>query len=276
MNMNNLKDYKNQPDPEVWNRINRRLMVRRLALPAAAVVVVAAAVVAVAITRNDNTETVQQPVPKVVVAENINVAENAVTTEPVVAEQPRKETVTPQAEAVVFSASDEEKAVAEPITMVDNTQPAAPVANEPSRQQSEPQVVKADNKPTKTAEPVVVAEPETPKAIPSAKNTATKAPVKVNEDLLWVPNAFTPSVPGDNDHFRVATNIDTVGTIYDFRILLYNRRGAQVYESDDINFSWDGTYKGQLLPQGAYVYIIRYRDTHGEQHLQKGTVTIIR
>ncbi|NCC18486.1 MAG: hypothetical protein EOM29_06050, partial [Bacteroidia bacterium] len=52
--------------------------------------------------------------------------------------------------------------------------------------------------------------------------------------------------------------------------------GNLVFTSKDINYGWNGQYKGKLCEQGAYVYIVKFINLNGEQFVQKGTVNLIR
>ena len=97
--------------------------------------------------------------------------------------------------------------------------------------------------------------------------------IPVNLYTAWFPTIFTPGSEDENAGFRLYTIND-----YElFRIYIYNRRGELVFESQDLNFVWDGTCNGTPCPQGTYVYICRFRkpgmNTLSEQY---GSVTLIR
>ncbi|MBO7541230.1 MAG: gliding motility-associated C-terminal domain-containing protein, partial [Bacteroidales bacterium] len=59
---------------------------------------------------------------------------------------------------------------------------------------------------------------------------------------------------------------------------LYNRAGQKVYESDDINGKWDGTYNGQVCQAGVYTYLLRYisQEQPGVEINRKGSVLLVR
>ncbi len=99
--------------------------------------------------------------------------------------------------------------------------------------------------------------------------------IPVNLFTAWFPNAFTPGSQDANSHFSFFTLND-----YEyFHIYIYNRRGELVYESDDVQFKWDGTRMndGEPMPQGTYVYTCRFRKP-GSTMLNStyGTVTLVR
>lgn len=90
---------------------------------------------------------------------------------------------------------------------------------------------------------------------------------------VWFPNVFTPNSEDENATFHMYANMP-----YErFHLYIYNRRGEVVFETTDPMFSWDGTCNGVKCPQGAYVYVCRYRKpgmlTLAEQ---RGTVTLVR
>lgn len=116
-------------------------------------------------------------------------------------------------------------------------------------------------------------EPQQPAAQP------TQEPVKAGEqplhedNLFWAPNIIVPS--GDVDGNRTF-GMKFTSTVTDFQIYIYNRGGRQVFHSTDPAFEWDGTMKGSAVMQGAYVWVMVFRDTTGKQHVERGTVTVIR
>lgn len=89
---------------------------------------------------------------------------------------------------------------------------------------------------------------------------------------IWVPNAFTPNGDGHNDELYVVPRLIT-----DFNIQLYDRWGKLIFQSDDMNFRWDGNAgSGEALPEGVYTYIINAVDFDGERVKEGGTITLFR
>ncbi|WP_212003795.1 MBG domain-containing protein [Chitinophaga sp. HK235] len=86
-----------------------------------------------------------------------------------------------------------------------------------------------------------------------------------------VPNAFTPNGDGRNDCFGVRYWKD----VSRFECSIYNRAGLLVFYSNNPALCWDGGYKGQQLPAGAYVYVIQAVTSCGPI-TQKGSVLLIR
>ena len=93
-------------------------------------------------------------------------------------------------------------------------------------------------------------------------------------DRIFVPNAFTPNGDNMNDVLRVRSNFAELLT--EFRFIIYNRWGQEVFSSDDINNAWDGTAEGDDLEPDVYGYWLRVRCPSGEELIQRGNVTIQR
>ena len=90
---------------------------------------------------------------------------------------------------------------------------------------------------------------------------------------IYIPNSFTPNGDGLNDIF----NIKTLYEFSDYKLTIFNRWGDMVFDSDDVNKGWDGTYKGKFVTYGVYVYQLTatIKDT-GEQRKITGRVTVVR
>lgn len=106
------------------------------------------------------------------------------------------------------------------------------------------------------------------------ESTALLVPV-LREALLYVPNSFTPNGDGLNDIFRaILTEGYDVGS---FEMLIFNRWGQVIFESRDPESGWDGTYKGDLVPDGIYTYTIQYRSYNsGKREKVVGHVSVLK
>lgn len=93
-------------------------------------------------------------------------------------------------------------------------------------------------------------------------------------DNIYIPNAFTPNGDGMNDEMRVRSNF--ADQLTEFRFIIYDRWGQEVYSSDDIFESWDGTTEGDDLEPDVYGYWLRVRCPAGQELIQQGNITILR
>jgi len=100
----------------------------------------------------------------------------------------------------------------------------------------------------------------------------TMGPVSVydtDEDCLHIPAAFSQNGDGHNDDFY----IENIHLYPRAVIQIYNRWGQLLYEDLGSNGFWDGTYNGNPVPNGAYLYNIILNI---DEDPRVGTVTIIR
>ena len=91
---------------------------------------------------------------------------------------------------------------------------------------------------------------------------------------LFIPNAFTPNGDGRNDFFQIFGNLQAIRFL---QVSVFDRIGEKVFDSNDINFKWDGTYKGNVLPPSVFVYTIKvmFDDGHSDK-LLSGGITLLK
>lgn len=94
----------------------------------------------------------------------------------------------------------------------------------------------------------------------------------LNEDnLLYIPNSFTPNSDKYNENWFVS------GVCFksiDCRV--YNRWGEEIVQLDEIGESWDGSYKGQIVPDGIYSYTVRIVYENERVYFTTGFVAVLR
>lgn len=105
----------------------------------------------------------------------------------------------------------------------------------------------------------------------SAAGSVTGTVGSIASNDVFIPNTFTPNGDGKNDIFYVYGS-----AIAKVRMRVYNQWGQFIYESLQVQNGWDGTYKGQLQPNGVYVYYVEVTFTDGTTALKKGSVTLLR
>jgi gliding motility-associated-like protein len=90
---------------------------------------------------------------------------------------------------------------------------------------------------------------------------------------LYFPNAFTPDNNNLNESFMPVTGCE----VKDYELLIFNRWGQLIFTSKNINHGWDGNYKGKPAPNGAYLWMARYKAQFtGKTYNQKGSITLLR
>lgn len=91
------------------------------------------------------------------------------------------------------------------------------------------------------------------------------------ESILDVPNAFTPGA-APNDEIKIIKR--GLATLKYFRI--FNRWGAKVFETSNIDEGWNGQYNGALQPMGVYIYMLEANTNTGRRVYKQGNITLIR
>jgi gliding motility-associated-like protein len=95
--------------------------------------------------------------------------------------------------------------------------------------------------------------------------------VNCDEHGIYVPNAFTPNGDNNNDVLYVRSNV--ISKIY---FTIYDRWGEMVFETNDINKGWDGTFRGKQCDPGVFVYYLEVTCIDDQKNLRKGNITLIR
>jgi gliding motility-associated-like protein len=94
----------------------------------------------------------------------------------------------------------------------------------------------------------------------------------VSEITQLIPNIITPNNDGQNDIWR----LDFIEVYFKTaEITIYNRWGEQLFKSTGYSNAWDGSYKGNPLPVGAYFYTINLNDPK-QPDIFKGTITLLK
>lgn len=97
--------------------------------------------------------------------------------------------------------------------------------------------------------------------------------ISINESILEFPNAFTPNDDGANDVFKAK---DTYQSIVKFNAKIFNRWGKLLYEWNDPAGSWDGTFHGREVPDGAYYLNCQADGADGRHYSIKKTINLLR
>ncbi len=95
--------------------------------------------------------------------------------------------------------------------------------------------------------------------------------VDCSDPIVYVPNIFSPNGDGNNDVFYVRGQ-----EIEKMNIIIYDRWGEKIFESKDISVGWDGTYRGEEMPDGSYSYYLQISMIDGSKLKRKGTITLTR
>lgn len=100
--------------------------------------------------------------------------------------------------------------------------------------------------------------------------------------VLEFPDAFTPDKNGPNggyytnDKRNCSVFYPLHKGVIEYHLIIFNRSGAKVFETNDISIGWNGYYEntGKLCPFGVYVYKAKAVFDNGEVVNKQGNVTL--
>lgn len=127
-----------------------------------------------------------------------------------------------------------------------------------------------------TCEQTVATPLQTTQYIVKVKSTdgcedTAQTKIVVRQTEIYIPQAFSPNNDGVNDKVVVFASNPAA-----FSIKIYNRWSELLFESDTINDTWNGTYKGDDCMQDTYTYILDVTMQNGKQYHKQGTILLLR
>ena len=95
------------------------------------------------------------------------------------------------------------------------------------------------------------------------------------QSIFYIPNTFTPNGDGNNNIWQpvFTSGIDP----YNFVVRIFNRWGETVWESNNPNSGWDGTYMNETCSIGIYQFSIIFKDlNNGKRQVTQGHINLLR
>ena len=88
-----------------------------------------------------------------------------------------------------------------------------------------------------------------------------------------IPNAISPNGDNKNDVWK----LEFIQLLFpNARVEIFNEWGQRIFESDGYETPWDGTYSGELVPDGTYYYVIDLKGAGDETDIYKGTILVLK
>lgn len=90
---------------------------------------------------------------------------------------------------------------------------------------------------------------------------------------IYVPTIFTPG--GSENQLMIVAGIN----VNEYDLKIFNRWGEIIFQTNDMNEFWDGSYRNEEFPAGVYNWSIRYTGNTEEYYgpyLKKGIITLVR
>ncbi|MEM1324163.1 MAG: gliding motility-associated C-terminal domain-containing protein [Bacteroidota bacterium] len=102
--------------------------------------------------------------------------------------------------------------------------------------------------------------------------------VRIVEDGIYIPNAFSPNGDQFNDYFTVYADEQVAEVL---KLQVFDRWGGLRHQSvrflpNEARSGWDGTAAGEPLASGVYVYQLWLRMANGRTVFRTGDVTLLR
>jgi gliding motility-associated-like protein len=98
--------------------------------------------------------------------------------------------------------------------------------------------------------------------------------IKVELLQVWVPKVITLNGDGSNERFRAKPG--QWNGIDRHKMVVFNRWGETVWESDDFVTGWDGKQNGKYVADGTYYWILDiYFGTEMTKQTYKGSLTVL-
>lgn len=141
----------------------------------------------------------------------------------------------------------------------------------PSRQNN-PQETKNTDKKQESKSSVKSDEGENVVGSETTPQTGNAASENQHASLFSIPNAFTPNGDGLNDIFRPIT----AANIQQYQLDIFSMNGQHIFSSKNLDYGWNGEFQGSTSNSGSYIYVIKYKDENGKEHIDKGQLLLIR
>ena len=93
-------------------------------------------------------------------------------------------------------------------------------------------------------------------------------------DNVFVPNCFTPNGNEVNNEWGPVFAGDWDHTVYN--MLIFNRWGGIVWESEDYLSMWDGTFKNKMCLDGVYIWKMECKKLNSVKEVMHGHLTLLR
>ncbi len=102
--------------------------------------------------------------------------------------------------------------------------------------------------------------------------------------VLRFATVFTPNKEGPIERSSLPTGGTEIDQFFfppireevtGYKLQVFNRQGVLIFESRDINIPWNGYHKGNLCPQGVYVWFVEGKYATGMPFRKVGDITLL-
>lgn len=97
-------------------------------------------------------------------------------------------------------------------------------------------------------------------------------PITIDSEFyIYIPNSFIPDQDRVNEYFSGSF----IG-VKSVEVFIFNRWGELIFESNELDFRWDGTFQGEKVQQGTYTWLIKYKRKPGTTEVITGHVNVLK
>lgn len=268
-----LQDYEQQPDERLWENVSKELNKPKHGYLTVSVIVATVllagfvGMLALAPEKAEKeiarTEPYSEPTVQRQLADETAIEQND-TSKKITGTMIRKNE-TAKENTVIAEVDNQVVETINPTTVTNHHEAAVMPRNQVA---GTPKVVSATPPAQKSA-----AKPAHTEIIEPEAGTMTFSDIRPEDTVrIFIPNAFTPG-ESTNNIFKPKSAYAELSA---YRMDIYNSRGVLIFTANDINHGWDGTFNGGDAMQGGYYYIVKFTDTKGNTHTQKGSLMLIR
>ena len=102
--------------------------------------------------------------------------------------------------------------------------------------------------------------------------TVKVIPPPCDEPFVFFPTGFSPNGDGENDFLKLEASVVPAELYW----AVFNRWGEKIFETSNLDDTWDGTYQGKDQPAETYGYLLRVICLDGQELIKKGNVSLLR
>jgi gliding motility-associated-like protein len=96
--------------------------------------------------------------------------------------------------------------------------------------------------------------------------------VKLCDDEVYFPTAFTPNGDNINDYFLPYSESKPIS----YELNIFNRYGQNIFTSKNIKTGWNGKWQTEMQNTGSYVWVCKYQFRNKLMQTKKGSFLLVK
>ncbi len=106
--------------------------------------------------------------------------------------------------------------------------------------------------------------------------------IKGEKHKINAPTGFVPDLSGANSGYAEKGMYSNAVfsplfscEVSEYKLIIFNRYGSVVFESNQIEYGWNGYNKGKISPEGVYIWKCSGKFSDGEVFVKTGNLTLL-